>query len=644
MARQRRHSKTHPDWAATVDTAIKRADCLIFVLSPDSAASVQCARELQVAVGFEKRIQPVLRRAVDDDAVARLPGLAKPNWFRADADHDVARLAGELGEALAIDHDYVAEHTRLYLLAEEWQRRGGTGLLLAGADLEQSERWLAGSEGLSPAATGLHRTHIEASRSLENINRARALVARGEELLAELPAKLPVALLLATEAQRLSPSEQATPLLGRESLVPRLIRRLREGEPGTERPIALSEDGTTLVWAEGTRLVVQRTEDESVPCASFENDDLPDLVWISATGRFVAACAHGGTYDPSDVTVWSAADQRRIATIRLPARCMTLAFDPHDHFLALGACHEDAVVVDLSSGERWNLRHRTIVVSALAFSPDGRFLAAGQAGGTYDRKRRSWSMELDQHQLWVWDLGSMRLHHRVPVGDELDLLAFGGAAGDFLIGASGRRIHVWTAGRNLWRLRFQPVWERYWAGVVSIAIDSWDRWAFYAATKDGEMRSLQLSTRKQLTTVTEGLHLERLGGLTLVTCPHAPGPNDDSGWRHREFLSLTASHDGTVREWRDGAELTRACHDEPIVTARYTPNGRHFVCCTVSGAVFVWESQGYRRRPMGEKVVAPSATECVARLRERLARNLTQAEWDRYLPRMARGRAFEDLD
>jgi len=66
-------------WRAEIAKAIDAADALIFVLSPESIASMECSRELEYAVSKAKRLIPVVCREVQAD---RVPGpLRELNWI-----------------------------------------------------------------------------------------------------------------------------------------------------------------------------------------------------------------------------------------------------------------------------------------------------------------------------------------------------------------------------------------------------------------------------------------------------------------------------------------------------------------------------------------------------------------------------------
>ena len=67
------------EWQQEILTNIDRAESFLFVVSPDSTASPNCRREIDYAVANHKRIFPVIRRQVPDDALPE--PLSKFQWI-----------------------------------------------------------------------------------------------------------------------------------------------------------------------------------------------------------------------------------------------------------------------------------------------------------------------------------------------------------------------------------------------------------------------------------------------------------------------------------------------------------------------------------------------------------------------------------
>jgi len=144
--------------------AIEAADTFVFVLTPDSVASVICGREIAHAAAHNKRMMPIV--AQDVDAAAVPEPLAKLNWiFCRDID-DFEKATDTLISALDTDLNWVHAHTRLLTRAIEWNANGrNNSFVLRGDDLRSAEQWLAeaGAEK-DRQPTALQTEYIIASR------------------------------------------------------------------------------------------------------------------------------------------------------------------------------------------------------------------------------------------------------------------------------------------------------------------------------------------------------------------------------------------------------------------------------------------------------------------------------------------------
>ena len=162
------------DWRNRLGGLIAAADAILFLLSPNSAASEVCAWELDQAVALNKRIVPVvIHRVADGEAPARLERL---NYIFATPDDDLAKAVEAIEIAVGTDIDWVREHTRLYERAAEWERNGDNARLLSGAPLETAERWLASQPETGPPPLPLHREWIASSRQATSRRQRRWVI------------------------------------------------------------------------------------------------------------------------------------------------------------------------------------------------------------------------------------------------------------------------------------------------------------------------------------------------------------------------------------------------------------------------------------------------------------------------------------
>lgn len=151
------------DWEKRLAGLISEADSIVYVISPDSLTSENCAQEFQQALALQKRILPVVWRPVDDAAAP--PEMKRLNYiFFAGEGRTFAAGLADLAAALRTDIDWIREHTRLSELARRWSARGRTGeLLLRGDDIDAANSWLSGKPITAPAITDEQADFIKAS-------------------------------------------------------------------------------------------------------------------------------------------------------------------------------------------------------------------------------------------------------------------------------------------------------------------------------------------------------------------------------------------------------------------------------------------------------------------------------------------------
>lgn len=153
------------DWMAEITKAIEGADAFLFVITPDSLASKVCAEELDIALRYNKKLIPILRRMPRREAPMHAK-LAATNWVYLRDQDDFDATLPKLLEIIRLDLDWVRQHTRLLQRANEWESKGrDSSYLLLGADLNEAERWLVDAAA-QPDRTVLpiQSEYIQASR------------------------------------------------------------------------------------------------------------------------------------------------------------------------------------------------------------------------------------------------------------------------------------------------------------------------------------------------------------------------------------------------------------------------------------------------------------------------------------------------
>jgi hypothetical protein len=175
------------DWRMRLGGLIRGADTIVFVLSPASAMSEICPWEVGEAVRLNKRIIPVLCRALGGESPPA--ALAQRNYILFYREPKLpgsgfGRGLGQLVTALNTDLDWLREHTRLLQRATEWDVGGRLAYrLLSGEDIAAAKAWAARRPKDAPEPTELHLAYLRASED-EDAARANAERRRLEEIAA----------------------------------------------------------------------------------------------------------------------------------------------------------------------------------------------------------------------------------------------------------------------------------------------------------------------------------------------------------------------------------------------------------------------------------------------------------------------------
>ena len=208
------------DWWREIREGIEAADTFVFVITKASVESIICNFEVVHAVTNGKRIIPILREEVDNDA-SRNVLLAKPldnsarailanrdmsdvqrtawnalarhNWlfFKDSADFDT--IFQKLLKSIETDLTHTKEHTRILVRTLEWDNNNrDNSFLLSGTDLISAEQWLSTAQQKEPTPTALQSKYIMVSRTVER--------QRSRRLLAGVSVALVVSILLAIAA------------------------------------------------------------------------------------------------------------------------------------------------------------------------------------------------------------------------------------------------------------------------------------------------------------------------------------------------------------------------------------------------------------------------------------------------------------
>jgi hypothetical protein len=195
------------DWERRLDTLIREADTVVFVLTPESVHSPRCAWEVRRAVELSKRVVPVVGEAVADAAVPS--ELQRLNYIYFTQGHSFSRSLGQLADTLRLDIDWIREHTRIGELAQRWlDRKQPEALLLRDEELAAAQSWASRWKAGAPPLTDLQRTYLAACVDAET--RRADLERQRNEAMAQANAE---------RADALSQQEHAVRMLKRRTVI-----------------------------------------------------------------------------------------------------------------------------------------------------------------------------------------------------------------------------------------------------------------------------------------------------------------------------------------------------------------------------------------------------------------------------------------
>lgn len=158
------------DYQNQINDGIEKADNILFIISPHSVNSPYCAKEIELALAYNKRIVPLLHveeisydtwqqrnpdasefgwqalkeKGAHSSFPNMHPEISKINWvyFREGVDDFDAGMAG-LQAILARQQPYVRQHTQLLVDGLNWQRQQRQpDYLLTGEPLTEADTWL----------------------------------------------------------------------------------------------------------------------------------------------------------------------------------------------------------------------------------------------------------------------------------------------------------------------------------------------------------------------------------------------------------------------------------------------------------------------------------------------------------------------
>ena len=314
---------------AALRRAVESSDAFVFVISPESVRSQFCEQEVDHAVELNKRVVPLAWREVPAEEVPE--EIRFRNWIPV-GDVDFADGVDRLVAAIETDLEWERQHTRLTVKALEWdQADRDRSFLVRGSELAAAEQWLAAGADKDPGPNAVEQEYLLAARAAAS-RRQRTLVGVSGAVAGVSIALLVFALISrgqAIAAQSVSNS------------------RALAAESGTE----LTSDPEVSIL-----LAINAVRDSPTPEALYALRQAIDQSPIRRRlpSRGTQSC---GSASPG------------------------LGYAASGDVIAEAACDGTVILVEDATGRvraRWKLGRPA---GPVAFSPDGRTLAVGTAGG-----------------------------------------------------------------------------------------------------------------------------------------------------------------------------------------------------------------------------------------------------------------------
>ncbi|MCI0553114.1 MAG: WD40 repeat domain-containing protein [Anaerolineae bacterium] len=214
---------------------------------------------------------------------------------------------------------------------------------------------------------------------------ARQLATQAQSINATRNSKQMVAVLLATQSMKLSPSNAAAQVLQNNNFAARPISSMTHDDsvysvafsPDGKFVVSGSWDGTARVWEAATGKEISR----------MTHDDRVNLVAFSPDGKYVVSggCDKRDTNsDCAQATtrVWEAATGKEISRMTHDDRVYSIAFSPDGKYVVSGSYDTTARVWEAATGKEISRMTHDNWLTSVAFSPDGKYVVSGSIDNT----------------------------------------------------------------------------------------------------------------------------------------------------------------------------------------------------------------------------------------------------------------------
>ncbi len=530
-------------WEDEIRKGVEDSNSVIFILSPDWLLSNECAKELQIAAEYNKRLFPIICQNVDPRGTP--PELASLNWifFRETDNFDDAMK--KLLAAINTDLDWVAQHTILLKRANEWNTKAQDhSYLLRGSELQEAELWLSkASENKQPSPTPLQSEYVFASRKDAVKRQRNTLIGVSVALVVSIALAF-AAVVAGVQALRQSQQALASQLAAQSS-------NYVDTQPDLSLLLSLEANyiGDSLGESDPALLGSLVTSMNSMPklgtfLRAHESDvrDVafsPDGHWLASTGN--------AANDVGQVFLWD----------------MSSTVKPRPNQKFIGGTQR---------------------MLAVAFSQDGKkFVAAG-----------------DESKIFVWDPQHCCAPiHEWPVNIKVRGLAFTQVKGhEYIAAIADNQVTFWDSsnGKQESALTLQIPTEKDGSRILSLAISPAND-TLVVGSDDGYVTAWDLKTGKQKIHACSYLDPTNGAGCGVGTYDYATTDIRGVAFNADGTLLISGSSDHSVWLWdaHTGENLARSAesneggHINLVSSVAFNPKTGQVASVSWDNTVRLWE-------------------------------------------------------
>lgn len=623
-------------WMERIRGAIVDARACVFAISRPAVDSEIWNTELAEAVRLGKRLVPIALDNVEPQSVPE--PLRERHWARLAVADDLSEAAASLIETIARDPERVDAHTRLSYQAEEWERSDHKGtLLLRGSQLAEVERWALSedAERREPIVTPEQVAYVRASVRARKKRRwatvvgslslvLLSIVAGQQYLTAEQRQRVAAAQSLAGSA-RVALGASGLELVRSTMLAIASLRTADTSEgraalsdslsllPGRSAPVVdIGERIRSLAVSPDGRALAVGTETQGAVVCDLEASECPTVFGVPGYVKAVR-------FNNNGRLLFAAGADPQVWDLQSPAEPLFApgfgdsahsAISADFEHVAFGDGNGNVILASVLDGSRVRLSPFDSDDSALAFSPDGKWLTTGDHSGGI----RAWRVPGGDPDGCVGQEGPLRWSHR----NRINALAFLPEQYFDYVVAAGSGYPSEGAPDNAVRLwyRCEPRPERDFSherAVESIAISAS---AIVASASLDQVRIFHY----------EGNLTGFLTAQTLGEIRPPEGAVLAIGWVPGKRVLATAwsaesGHTVTLSD-PAGAELVRYPLASPVRTLAFSGAGELLVTGEESGEVRAWQLEPSQLAGESQRPVAGGPVEAlIAAACERLPRS-----------------------